>query len=299
MIAIVGPTGSGKSTLALRLAHEFDGEIIGCDSLQLYRGFDIGTAKLPAAERAAIPHHLIDILSPDEIFSAGDYGRVARETITSISARGRLPIIVGGTGFYLRALLEGLPDLPGRDENVRARLTRRDRPLHRLLQRLDPAAAARIDRNDKQKLIRALEIRMLTGQPAPAQERSSMLNGYTITMLGLNPNRARLYALLDARTVEMFRQGLIEEVRRLLESGCSGHEKPFESLGYKQALAHLRGNMTLDQAIESTQIETRQYAKRQWTWFRRERDITWLDGFGDETEIVEKARDLVAAAMLR
>ena len=271
--------------------------------MQLYRGFDVGTAKIPKAERAAIEHHLIDILNPDEIFSAGDYARAATESIAAISGRGRLPIVVGGTGFYLRALLEGLPDLPGRDDAVRARIIRRDRRLHRLLQRLDPGAAARIHERDAQKLIRALEIRILTGKPTPAREPRIALRGHTIRVLGLNPDREALYEVLDARTQEMFRPrlskpNLLDEVAALLAAGCTGSEKPFESLGYKQALAHLQGTTTLDEAIASTQLETRQYAKRQWTWFRRERDIVWLDGFGDSQEILEKARDLIASSML-
>ncbi len=283
----------------MRLAQEFQGEIVNCDSMQLYRGFDIGTAKVPKNERAGIAHHLIDILSPDEIFSAGDYARAASESIAAVAGRGHVPIVVGGTGFYLRALLEGLPDLPGRDDAVRARITRRNRRLQRLLRRLDPAAAARIHSRDTQKLIRALEIRILTGKPAPVRAPSVALREYTIRVLGLNPDRDALYEVLDARTQEMFRRGLLSEIAGLLEAGSTGSEKPFESLGYKQALAHLRGAMTLDEAIASTQLETRQYAKRQWTWFRRERDVTWLDGFGDSQEIFEKARDLIAGSMLR
>ena len=299
LIAIVGPTGAGKSTLALRVAQEFQGEIVNCDSMQLYRGFDVGTAKTSKTERAGIEHHLIDILNPDEIFSAGDYARAAMESIAGISGRGRLPIVVGGTGFYLRALLQGLPDLPARDDAVRARIMRRNRRLHRLLQRLDPAAAARIHERDTQKLIRALEIRILTRKPAPARKPNTALSEYTVRVLGLNPDRDALYEVLDARTQEMFRRGLLSEVTGLLKAGCTGSEKPFESLGYKQALANLRGTMTLDEAIASTQLETRQYAKRQWTWFRRERDIVWLDGFGNSEETFEKARDLIAGSMLR
>ncbi len=284
-MVIAGPTGSGKSALALRLAAEFSGEIVNCDSLQLYRGFDIGTAKLPESERNSIPHHMIDALEPNQVYSAGDYARDARKAIAEISARGRLPIITGGTGFYLRALLDGLPPLPPRDESLREKLAGREarRPgsVHRILTRLEPAAAARIHPRDVQKTIRALEVRLLTREAMPLASESDPLTGYRVLKIGLDPDRADLYGILDARTVQMFRNGLVEEVKNLLHKGClSGGEKPFESLGYKQALAFIRGNMTIDEAIASTQIETRQYAKRQWTWFRRDREFIWLRGFG-------------------
>jgi tRNA dimethylallyltransferase len=286
----------------LRLAKHFHGEIVNCDSLQLYRGFDKGTAKTPESQRAGIPHHLIDVLDPGEGYSAGDYARAAQQMIGDISTRGHLPIVVGGTGFYLRALLDGLPTLPGRDEALREKLVAREhrRPgaLHRLLKRLDSSAAGRIHANDVQKLIRAIEIRVLTRGPAPPPNREQALEGYTTLKLGLNPDRANLYDALDARAAEMFRSGLIEEVRGLLAAGCTGEEKPFESLGYRQALAHLRGTLSLDEAIVSTQIETRQYAKRQWTWFRRDADVVWIDGFGDSTEVIERAMELVGG-MLR
>lgn len=279
--------------MALRLCRLFAGEIVNCDSLQLYRGFDIGTAKTPASERAGIAHHMLDVLAPTAVYSAGDYARAARAEIAAISLRKHLPVIVGGTGFYLRALLDGLPQLPERDPAVRARLADREqrRPgsLHRLLTRLDPAAASRIHWRDTQKLIRALEIRLLTRTAAPAPAGAEALRGYSIVKLGLSPDRRALYALLDARVVEMFRAGLIEEVENLLASGCSGREKPFESLGYKQALQHVRGEMPLADAIASTQLETRQYAKRQWTWFRRDASIHWLEGFGSSPEVQENA----------
>ena len=296
-MTIVGPTGSGKSTLAVRVAETFGGEVVNCDSLQLYKGFNIGTAKISESERHSIPHHMIDVLDACQVYSAGDYARNARTAIAGISARGRLPVIAGGTGFYLRALLNGLPQLPGRDETLRSKLAakeaRRPGHLHRLLSRLDPAAAARMHARDTQKVIRALEIRILTHRSSPPSSASQPLAGYRTLKLGLNPDRAQLYQTLDARTAEMFRRGLVEEVRSLLAAGCGGDEKPFESLGYKQALAHIRGSMTMGEAVVSTQIETRQYAKRQWTWFRRDAEIFWLPGFGQSPSTIEQCVDLV------
>jgi len=293
LIAIAGPTASGKSELALRLAQAFSGEIVNCDALQLYRGFDIGTAKTPLTGRRGIPHHLLDALDPQMSFSAGDYARAAREIIAGISSRGHLPLVVGGTGFYLRALLNGLPALPGRDEELRERLKGREqrRPgaLHRLLRRLEPAAAARIHPRDVQKATRALEIRLLTHTALPAPSTARPLEGFRLLLIGLAPDRSKLADAIAARTRQMFAAGLVDEVRGLLENGLSGEEKPFESLGYKQALAHLRGQMSLEQALASTEIQTRQYAKRQLTWFRgtskQESQFMWFAGFGTDPAI--------------
>lgn len=301
LVAIVGPTASGKSELALRLATAFSGEIVNCDALQLYRGFDIGTAKTPAAGRRGIPHHLVDVLDPTMSFSAGDYARAAREIIAGISSRGHLPLVVGGTGFYLRALIDGLPALPGRDEPLRERLSAREqrRPgaLHRLLRRLEPSAAARIHPHDVQKLTRALEIRLLTRAALPAPSTASSLEGFRLFQIGLAPERSMLAEAIAARTRHMFEAGLVEEVRQLLKQGFSGDEKPFESLGYRQALAHLRGQMSLEQAVTSTEIETRQYAKRQLTWFRgtsqRDARITWFQGFGSDPAVAEAGLEAV------
>ena len=293
LATVVGPTGSGKSTLALCLAQQFGGEIVNCDSLQLYRGFDIGTAKTPAGERRGVPHHLFDVLSPQESYSAGEYAREARRVIAEISGRGRLPVVVGGTGFYLRALLDGLPVLPPRDEHLRERLQVRERlrpgSLHRLLARLEPAAAARIHAHDVQKTMRALEVRLLTQQALPPPAAADALEGYAVIKLGLDPDRIALQKRLETRTRSMFARGLIEEVQGLLAHGATGNEKPFEALGYKQALQYLRGALTLEQAIESTIVETRQYAKRQRTWFRRDPETHWLGGFGDDPKITAQA----------
>ena len=301
LAAVVGPTGSGKSTLALGLAQAFGGEIVNCDSLQLYRGFDIGTAKTPPADRRGVPHHLFDVLTPQESYSAGEYAREARKVIAQISGRGRLPVVVGGTGFYLRALLEGLPLLPGRDERLRERLLERERlrigSLHRLLTRLEPGAAGRIHANDMQKTMRALEVRLLTQQALPPPAEARALEGYAVIKLGLDPDRAALQQRLETRTRAMFAHGLLEEVEGLLAQGATGNEKPFEALGYKQALLHLRGALTLEQAVESTTIETRQYAKRQRTWSRRDPEIRWLAGFGDDAEILTQATQADISAL--
>jgi tRNA dimethylallyltransferase len=301
LVAIVGPTASGKSELALRVAEAFSGEIVNCDALQLYRGFDIGTAKTPAAARRGIPHHLLDVLDPQTSFSAGDYARAAREIIAGISSRGHLPLVVGGTGFYLRGLLDGLPTLPGRDDLLRERLSRREqrRPgsLHKLLGRLEPSAAARIHRRDIQKTTRALEIRLLTGAALPAPAAATPLPGFRPLRIGLAPERSLLADSIAARTRRMFEAGLVEEVRGLLEQGLSGDEKPFESLGYKQVLAYLRGQMPLERALESTEIETRQYAKRQLTWFRgtskNDAGITWITGFGYDPGVAEACLEAI------
>jgi tRNA dimethylallyltransferase len=217
--------------------------------------------------------------------------------IEQISARGHLPVITGGTGFYLKALLHGLPHLPPQDPALRAKLatreTKRPGALHRLVNRLDPAAAARIHANDVQKLIRALEVRILTRSTVPAHDYASGLHGYRTLQIGLNPDRSQLVELLDTRTQEMFQSGLIEEVRGLLSRGCSGLERPFESIGYKQAIRYLRGLISLDEAIASTQLETRQYAKRQLTWFRRDPEVLWLSGFGHSTSVLEQCLESV------
>lgn len=302
LLIVAGPTGAGKSNLAIHLAQVFRGELVNCDSLQLYRGFDIGTAKTPVSERHGVPHHLFDVLDPEMVHSAGDYSRLARAAIGQITERGKLPIVVGGTGFYLRALLEGLPALPPRDEELRARLMvkeeRRPGALHRLLARLEPAAAARIQAGDVQRLVRALEVRLLTEAPLPSPAEAKPLTGYKILQFGLDPPREELKAAIARRTQQMFDGGLIGEVRSLLASGLTGAEKPFESLGYKEALAHVRGEMSLEQAIEATEIGTRQYAKRQMTWFRKDPQIHWLHGFGSDPAI-QHAAEQEAAGVYR
>ncbi len=297
---MAGPTGSGKSDLALFIAEKFNGEIVNCDSLQVYRHFDIGTAKLPMAERRGIPHHLIDILDPDQLCTAGEYARLGRTTIAEISARGRLPILAGGTGFYLRALLEGLFEGPVRDQPLRDRLAAREarRPgsLHRLLRRFDSTAAEKIHANDIPKVTRALEICLLTRQPVSRlfQQGRDALTGYRTLKLGLLPDREVLNPKLNERCAWMFEHGLVEEVRCILALGFSPACKPFESHGYKQAMQLIQGELSARDAVFYAQRNTRHYAKRQITWFRRERELQWLKGFGDAPDIREAALGSVA-----
>jgi tRNA dimethylallyltransferase len=301
LLVIFGPTASGKSELALHLAERFGGEIVNCDSVQIYRGFDIGSAKLPPAERQGIPHHMIDVADPGDHFTAGDYSRLARQILSTMSGRGRLPIVCGGTGFYLRALLDGLSPAPPRNHALRERLSRisRSRPgsLHRLLRRADPETAARIHPNDRQKLIRAIEMAYVERAATSAiQSRPrNPLTGYQILKIGLNPDRKELYKRLDARSKKMFERGLLEETRSLLQKGCEPDSKPMQSLGYRQALAALSGEETLESAIRLCQTKTRQYAKRQMTWFRAESNVHWLCGFGTDPEVIGDAIRLVTS----
>ncbi|MGH9583882.1 MAG: tRNA (adenosine(37)-N6)-dimethylallyltransferase MiaA, partial [Bryobacteraceae bacterium] len=292
---MIGPTGAGKSDLALALAESLGGEIVNCDSVQVYRGLDIGAAKLRAPERRGIPHHLIDIIGPSEELTAGAYARLARRTLFDIARRGRVPIVAGGTGFYLRALLDGLSLAPGRDENLRARLgriaSRRPAALHRLLRVRDPLAAGRIHPNDLQKLIRALELSLLEGRAASAAQSRprDALEGFAALKLGLAPDRAALYTLLNHRSERMFREGLLRETADLLASGVPSGAKPLQALGYRQAVSVLKGGLALEDAIRECQTKTRQYAKRQLTWFRAEPDVVWLPGFGSEPAIQRQA----------
>lgn len=274
LIAVVGPTGAGKSELGIRIAESLDGEIVNCDSLQIYKYFDIGTAKVAPAEQRGIPHHLMDVAEPEEVFTAGDYGRLARAAVAEIAGRGKTPVVVGGTGFYLRALLDGLPALPGRDDGLRAELAERERKrpgsLHKLLGRLDKESAERIHERDVPKTMRALEIRLLTGHPRNAQTPADPLLGFAVRKLGLFPPRAELYERLDRRAAWMFDNGLVEEVEGLLARGVPESAKPFEALGYRQALAVVKGLANRVDALADMQQATRRYAKRQMTWFRHE-----------------------------
>lgn len=300
LVAVLGPTASGKSALALFLAGRFGGEIVNCDSLQVYRGFDIGTAKTPPAERGAIPHHLLDFYDPCDPCDAGRFAVDARKAIDDISSRARLPLLTGGTGFYLRALLEGLSPAPSRDSGLRDRLVamedRRRGRLHRLLEKIDPAAASRIHAHDRQKLVRAVEICILERRPATAvfAARPKPIEGYAVLKLALAPERNALRARIGERTRAIFRAGLTDEVRLLLERGLPLDAKPLGAIGYRQARAVLEGSMGLEEATQLTFHATCQYAKRQMTWFRREPGITFLPGFGDDFGAQAEAARLTA-----
>jgi tRNA dimethylallyltransferase len=295
-VVVAGPTGSGKSDLALNLAEFIGGEIVNCDSVQLYRYMNIGSAKTPANERRGVPHHLIDIVNPDEVFTAGDYMREGRDALRDISAGGKVPIVTGGTGFYLRALLDGLFAGPPRNDDLRARLSRRNSgSLHRLLRRLDPESARRIHANDTQKLIRALEVCILARAPITRLHSHSRvpLRGFDVVKIGLDPPREQLTERIHARCQRMFDAGLIEETQSILALGFPASSKALESIGYREALLHLSGDLSLPEAIAQTQIATRQYAKRQRTWFRREPEINWIYAFGNQSQTFHEAKRLL------
>jgi tRNA dimethylallyltransferase len=305
LVVIVGPTGSGKTALAIALAEQFSGEVVSCDSVAVYRNFEIGTAKPSAEERSRIPHYLIDVADPTEAFTAGEYARQARAAVREIAQRGHLPIVVGGTGLYLRAMLEGLSPAPQRSEELRERLRSRaaDRGsgyLHRVLQRLDSGSAAKIHPNDAPKVMRAIEVCLASrGRMSElVQSRGrDPLQGFRILRVGLNPPRERLYERINQRAAQMFTDGLVEETQAQLQRyGDSRAVTPMHSLGYEQALQHLSGELTLEQAIGACQQGHRNYAKRQMTWFRREPGVTWLEGFGDDAAVVEQATKIVATS---
>ena len=295
-ILLLGPTGSGKTALSLQLGERFAGEIVSCDSVAVYRGMDLGTAKPTAEERARLPHHLIDVANPDQPFTAGEYSRQARTALREIAARGRLPIVTVGTGLYLRALTEGLFAGPERQQELRVRLQRsRERHgetwLHRLLRRLDPASAARIHSNDAAKLIRAIEVCLAARKPLSEVMARDPLTGFRLLRIGLNPPRPALYARLNRRCAEIFASGIIEETRGLLAR--YGPVKALDSLGYRQALAVLAGTLSVEEAVAAAQQGHRNYAKRQLTWFRREPEVHWIAGFGDDPEVLRAAAELV------
>ena len=299
LVVLLGPTGSGKTALSLRLAERLQGEIVSCDSVAVYREFEAGTAKPMREEREMVPHHLIDIAPPNGLVTAGDYSRMARQALAGISARGHLPIVVGGTGLYLRALLEGLFAGPPRSEDLRERLRRRAAErgpayLHRVLQRLDPQAAATIHAHDVAKVIRAIEICINTRKQMTEMWRQGRdpLRGFRILRIGLNPDRNALYQRINSRAKEMFHGGLIEETRALRER-YGNSARPLGSLGYKQAAQYLAGEIPLDEAIAAAQQAHRNYAKRQMTWFRREPDVHWLPGFGSDEQVQQQALSLV------
>ncbi len=295
LVAIVGPTAAGKSALALELAEWLDAEIVNYDSVQVYRGFDIGAGKVPAEARRGIPHHLLDVRDPSELFTAGDYRREAISVLAGLRERGKLPILVGGTGLYLRALLLGLFEGPPRSDELRARLgaivqRRGHEFLHRLLARLDADSGARIHPRDAQKIVRALEVCVLRREPLSAgwARGRSGLEGYSVYKVGLDPDRKQLAQRINRRVEQMFAGGLLEETRNLLARPDAARLKPLEALGYRQARAALKGVVSVEEAIRKTQAATRQYAKRQMTWFRREPGVEWFVGFGDDPAMARR-----------
>ncbi|HEY1940078.1 MAG TPA: tRNA (adenosine(37)-N6)-dimethylallyltransferase MiaA [Candidatus Angelobacter sp.] len=303
LVVLLGPTASGKTALSLHLAERLQGEIVSCDSVAVYREFEIGTAKPSQADRQRIQHHLIDIANPDEVVTAGDYSRLARQALRDIAARGHLPIIVGGSGLYLRALVEGLFPGPPRSEELRARLRERAEErgpgyLHKLLRRLDPAAAQAIHANDVPKVIRALEVCISTRAQMTGmwqQHGRDPLNDFRILRIGLNPEREALYQRINHRAREMFSAGMLEETKSLVEK-YGPSIWPLGSLGYRQAMQYLRGEFSLEQAITAAQQGHRNYAKRQMTWFRREPETQWIPSFGNDAAIQAQAEELIRRA---
>jgi len=292
LVAVVGPTASGKSALGVWLAERFDGEVVACDSTQLYRGFDIGTAKPRVEERGGIAHHLIDVLDPGEAATAGRYRELALAVLQNLRWRGKRPILTVGTGLYLRALLEGLADIPQRSEEIRGRLraSAEGHPaghLHRILGRLDPQAVKKIAAADEQKLIRAIEVCLLARQPISEVHRAGRkpLEGWRVVKIGLMPPREELYKRIHTRTSSMLEHGWMEEVQDLLKSGLNENAKPFDFIGYRELRAVLRNELSLQQAREAIQQATRRYAKRQLTWFRKESGVQWFSSFGDDAEL--------------
>jgi tRNA dimethylallyltransferase len=301
---IVGPTASGKSELAIKLALACDGEIINLDSVQVYRGIYIATAKVPASEQMGVPHHLIDIADPTENFTAGEYARVAADKIHEVESRARTAILAGGTGFYLRALIRPLFEGPKTNIELRERLIRlRDRRgpehLHRMLERVDPPSAARLSPRDWSRAMRALEVYFQTGsrisesqpQTPPAPEFASR-----IRVIALNPPREKLYARINQRSDEMFKRGLVEEVESLIASGVPPAAKAFQAHGYRRVVEYLEGKRSREDALNQMKLDTRHYAKRQLTWWRAWPDVMWVDRFGDEPEAFEEATDYLACA---
>jgi tRNA dimethylallyltransferase len=296
VVAVLGPTATGKSALALALAERFRGEIVNCDSTAVYRGFDIGTDKLPAAERRGIPHHLLDIVEPTAEYTAAQYARDAAGVIREIHARGSLPIVAGGTGFYYRALTRGLFPGPGRDAAVRGRLeaiaSRRGVAfLHRMLRRVDRESAVRIQPRDLKRIVRALEVFFLTGRPLTAHfvDTASPIAGVAVLPIGVRLPAAQISERVTRRVDEQFARGLVDEIRTLLARGIPETARPFGGLVYRQALEFLRG--VRDEAATRALIaqENRRYARRQLIWFRKEPNLVWLDGPGEASTTIAAA----------
>ena len=302
MLAVLGPTATGKSTLALDLAGRYGGEIVNCDSTAVYRGFDIGTDKVPLEARRRIPHYLIDVADPTEVYTAAQYARDAARVIGEIHARGRLPILVGGTGFYYRALTRGLFPGPGADEALRARLTRVAlrrgvESLHRWLQRVDPDSALRILPRDRKRLIRALEVYLTTGRPLTAHfiATVSPIAGWDVIPIALRIPVAQTAERVARRVDEQFARGIVAEVQSLLARGVPPSARPFGGLVYRQVMEMLRG--VRDEAATRALIvqENRRYARRQLIWFRKEPNLSWFDGPGELAETLRRVEALLAS----
>ncbi len=300
LVAILGPTATGKSALALTLAGELDGEIVNCDSTAVFRGFDIGTDKVPAADRRGIPHHLIDIVDPTDEYTAAQYARDAARAVREIHSRGRLPLVVGGTGFYYRALTRGLFPGPGRDAGLRERLgtiaARRGVVfLHRMLGRVDPASARRIQPRDLKRIVRALEVFFLTGRPLTAHfaETASPIPDVEVMAIALRLPAAEISARVTRRVDEQFERGLLTEIRGLLNAGVPETARPFGGLVYRQALEHLHGVRDEEATRALIAQENRRYARRQLIWFRKEPNLRWFDGPGDSPATISAVRQLL------
>jgi tRNA dimethylallyltransferase len=298
LIAVVGPTAAGKSAAALRLAQARGGEIVSCDSLQVYRGLDIGSAKATPDERARVPHHLLDVVDPDQDFSAADYAARARAALEGIRSRSRLAVVAGGTGLYLRALLEGLFEGPAKDEAFRARVTRMAERwgsprLHRWLARVDPEAAARIPPRDLVRIVRALEVFRATGRPLTSHHRQAAtpLEGFRVHVVGIAPPREALREVVERRTEAMFARGLLDEVGALLRAGYPETARPLRAIGYRQAVDVVAGRATADDARRDIVASTMRYAKRQLTWFRHQTRAEWCtstdEAFGLAVRILD------------
>jgi len=294
VIAIVGPTASGKSTLGIEVALQLNGEIINCDSVQVYQEIEIATAKVPLEERKGIPHHLIDFVSPSINYTAGEWAREAANKIEEIEGRGKIPLLVGGTGFYLRALRQPFFVSPQTDSGLRQRITRiRERHgaehLHRLLQRIDPSSATHYFPKDWPRVQRALEVYLQTGRSIVDQKHhrpDPHESARRLRIMALNPPRPELYARINERTEKHFEAGLVDEVRGLLSAGFSPESNALGAHGYRRVVEYLGGERDLPGAIEQTKLDVRHYAKRQLTWFRHEANVEWFNGFGEETTIV-------------
>lgn len=299
LVALLGPTASGKSHLALAAARVLDGEIVNCDSMQMCRQLQIGTAKPTLAQREQVPHHLYDLVDLDEYFGAGRYMKEARKVCREIAGRGKISFVVGGTGLYLRALLEGIFEGPGRSERLRKRLEKVGQRrgfeyLHRWLEKKDPKTARRIQPQDHVRIIRTMEVHLLTGKPiSELQVSRKPLQNLFILKIGLNLPRAVLYDRINRRVDEMFRAGLVEEVQQLLDQGYGPDCKGFEALGYRHAMGALQGALSREEAIARMQMDTRRYAKRQMTWFRREKEVHWITVPGEDPAALDQLIELV------